>query len=166
MLQTESSHLPYEQGHPATETAVHFKGLDTLGASLSFACAIHCAMQPVLLAILPLMGLGFLMNEQLESLFLACSILLASITVISGWRHHRQTQALPLLVLAAGLIILSRIPAFEAHEAPLAIFGALGIMSSHLLNLWLHRQAHPHHHSQALTSELSDSVQPSTQLVA
>lgn len=119
--------------------------LDTLGAGLSFACALHCALQPLLLAMLPLMGLGFLLDERLETLFLAGAIVLASATVISGWRHHRQPQALPVMALAAVIVMMSRFPALETYEMPLAVIGALGIMSSHLLNLWLHKRYHLHH---------------------
>ncbi|HEY9842877.1 MAG TPA: hypothetical protein V6D23_20595, partial [Candidatus Obscuribacterales bacterium] len=53
-------------------------------------------------------------------------------------------QALPVLGLAALLIVFSRVPAFEHLEVPMAVSGALGIMSSHLYNLRLHRRFHKH----------------------
>lgn len=129
-----SPHLPHRQRNR----------LDAIGAGLSFACALHCALQPLLLALLPLLGLGVLLDERLETMFLGFSILLAGTSVISGWRHHRQPQALPLLGLATALIVLSRVPAFEAAEMPLAVCGALSVMSAHLLNLWLHKRFHAH----------------------
>lgn len=132
-----------QRSRPISTT--HVKRLDAVGASLSLACALHCALQPVLLAVLPLLGLGMLLDENLESLFLGFSILLASATIVSGWRHHRQPHALPLLFLAVGLIVSSRVPAFEALEMPLAVSGALSIMSAHLFNLRLHRKAHGDH---------------------
>lgn len=127
--------------------------LDTLGASLSFACALHCALQPLLLAMLPVFGLGFLLDERLETIFLAGAIVLAGATVISGWRHHRQPQALPVMAVAAVIIVISRVPAFEAFEMPLAVSGALGIMASHLLNLWLHKRYHLHHQLEDIAPE-------------
>lgn len=120
--------------------------LDRLGAGLSFACAIHCALQPLLLVLLPFIGLGFILDERLETAFLAFSIVLASATILGGWRHHRQPQALPLLPVAVGLIVSSRLPQFAAWEIPLAVGGALSIMSAHLYNLRLHRRAHGDHH--------------------
>lgn len=128
-------------------------GVDTLGASLSFACAVHCAFQPVLLAILPLFGMGFLLNEQLETVFLAFSIVMASLSLIQSWKHHRQPQAFPALILASLLILASRVPAWEPYEMQLAVSGALGIMSSHLLNMWLHKRVHPEHHVHAPVAE-------------
>lgn len=144
-----TSTLPHDfhrsEASPAGFVSSQASRLDKLGASLSFACAIHCAAQPLLLALLPLMGLGVLLDERLESIFLVCSVILASSTVIGGWRHHRQPQALPLLGLAVVLIVCSRLPLLEAFEIPLAVSGALGIMSSHLYNLYLHRKSHPDH---------------------
>lgn len=115
---------------------------DKLGASLSFACALHCAFQPILLMALPFLGLGFLMNEQVETVFLALSVVLASWSIVAGIRHHGQRQALPILVLASLAILFSRFS--EAYEPLLAIAGALGIVTAHLYNLHLHKRHHQH----------------------
>ena len=115
---------------------------DKLGASLSLACALHCAFQPALLIALPFLGLGFLMNEQVETVFLAFSVLLASWSIVAGIRHHGQTQVLPLLFLAALAILFSRFS--EAYEPLLAITGALGIVAAHVYNLYLHKRHHQH----------------------
>ena len=40
--------------------------VDTIGAFLSFSCAIHCVAMPLLVTILPLLGLGFLASERAE----------------------------------------------------------------------------------------------------
>lgn len=115
---------------------------DKLGASLSFACALHCALQPVLLVALPFLGLGFLMNEQLETAFLVFSVILASYSVLSGVKHHGQKQVLPVLAFGVLCIVTSRL--WEAYEPALAISGALGIVWAHLLNLQLHKRVHQH----------------------
>lgn len=121
----------------------HQRGLDLLGAMLSFACALHCALQPLLLMALPVLGLGGLLNEQVETYFLAGSLVLASALVFSGSRHHGHKQAWPILALGAVAIVASRVPLFESWEMPLAVMGALGITLAHGLNLRLHRR---HHH--------------------
>lgn len=115
---------------------------DKLGASLSLACALHCAFQPLLLMALPFLGLGFLMNEQVETVFLGFSVLLASWSIVAGIRHHGQRQALPVLILASLAILLSRFT--ETYEPLLAIAGALGIVAAHLYNLHLHKRHHQH----------------------
>lgn len=115
---------------------------DKLGATLSFACALHCALQPILLAVLPLLGLGFLMNERLETAFLVFSVILATYSVASGARHHGQKQAFPVLALGILCIGMSRV--WEAYEPALAIVGALSIVAAHVYNMKLHQRYHQH----------------------
>lgn len=108
------------------------KTVDRLGGSLSFACAIHCALQPLLLVVLPLFGLGFLLGERVETVFLICSVLLASWALFSGMRMHGNWRVFLPLTLGVFLIVASRV--FESAEMPLAVAGALGIALSHFLN--------------------------------
>ncbi len=82
------------------------------------------------------------MNEQVETVFLGFSVVLASWSIVAGMRHHGQTQALPILILASLAILLSRFT--EAYEPLLAIAGALGIVSAHLYNQFLHKRHHQH----------------------
>lgn len=115
---------------------------DKLGATLSLACALHCALQPLLLLVLPFVGLGFLMNERLETVFLVFSVLLATYSLVSGWRHHGQKRAFPVLMVGVLCIVASRL--WEAYEPALAITGALGIVVAHLYNMRLHQRYHQH----------------------
>lgn len=115
---------------------------DKLGATLSFACALHCALQPILMAVLPLFGLGFLMSERLETVFLVFSVVLATYSVVSGSRHHGQKQAFPVLAFGILCIGLSRV--WEAYEPALAIVGALSIVAAHVYNMKLHQRYHQH----------------------
>lgn len=118
------------------------KYVDQLGASLSLACALHCALQPLLLVALPLIGLGFLMNELLETLFLAFSLTLAAWSFFSAFAHHRRPIVFSFWGVAASLIALSRMPWLESFEMILAVSGAMSLVAGHMLNQYLHRQAH------------------------
>lgn len=108
------------------------KTVDRLGAGLSVACAIHCAIQPFLLVVLPLFGLGFLMGERVETVFLISSVCLASWALFSGLRMHGNWRIFLPLTVGVFLIVASRV--FYAAEMPLAVAGALGIALSHFLN--------------------------------
>lgn len=121
--------------------------LDTLGAALSAACAVHCAAQPLLLAFLPFLGLGFLLDERLESAFLLFSLCLASYTLWRASRQHHQKWAWPLLGLGALLIAASRLAGFEGLEMPLAVSGASAVALAHGVNLVL-QQRRLHQHSE------------------
>lgn len=116
--------------------------IDRLGATLSVACALHCALQPLLLLALPFLGLGFLLNEQAETLFLIFSACLASISLVQGHRHHKNPGAFPVLAFSLSLIVASRLPGLIHLEMILAVTGALGIATAHGLNMYLHRQFH------------------------
>lgn len=137
------------------------KHVDQLGASLSLVCALHCALQPLLLVALPLVGLGFLMNELLETIFLGFSLTLAAWSFFSGYAHHRRSAVFAFWGVAATLIALSRMPWFETYEMILAVCGALSLVSGHLLNQYLHRQAHA-----VIYSEIPAEAALTGQLVA
>lgn len=64
--------------------------VDTTGACLSFACAVHCMAMPLLITILPLIGLGFLANERAELILITGAIGLAIGSLVWGVRHHRS----------------------------------------------------------------------------
>jgi hypothetical protein len=129
------------------------KHVDQLGATLSLACAVHCALQPLLLVLLPFVGLGFLMNELVETIFLAITLTLAAWAFFSGYAHHHRAGVFGFWALAAGLIASSRMPWLETHEMILAVLGALALVSGHFLNQYFHRQAHV-----VIYQELSESV--------
>ena len=51
--------------------------VDNAGACLSFACAIHCLAMPLLIVVLPLVGLGFFVGESAEWVIILSAVALA-----------------------------------------------------------------------------------------
>lgn len=78
--------------------------LDRLGATGSLLCALHCALLPVVIALLPSIGLAGLLGERVEQGFVAFATLVGGYSVLSGYRRHRLWQA--LLLMAPGLAVL------------------------------------------------------------
>ena len=122
---------------------------DRLGATASFLCAVHCAALPLIIAVLPAIGLGFLANHRFERGFVAFASVLAVTTLIVGFRRHQRFRAfwflLPgILLLAAGMIVDFEASAI-AHAVLVAIGGTL-VAVAHLTNL---RLAHGHVHDAA-----------------
>lgn len=116
--------------------------LDWLGAAASLACATHCAAMPLLIGLLPLVGLGFLATEQTEWALAGLSIGVGSLSLIPSYaRRHRRRRPLLLFVFGAGLIIAVRLLAEEGSrlEAPAMALGALLIACAHMVNLRLCR---------------------------
>lgn len=110
------------------------KKLDKLGAILSFACALHCILQPVLLIFLPLVGLGFIADPLFESIFISATIILATIALFIGFNYHRERKVFTLLIGGIILIVMSR---FIEPEPLFAVSGALSITFAHIWNLLL-----------------------------
>lgn len=123
---------------------------DRVGATASFLCAIHCALLPFVLTVLPLLGLGFLADHRFERIFVMGAALLASFVLARGYLRHRQT--LPLRLAVPGLVLLllgvTYIdgPSLIAHSVLVACGGLL-LAGAHYVNLRVdHRTDSAHVH--------------------
>ncbi len=106
-----------------TKTATQID-LDKAGATASLACAVHCALMPLVITLLPLIGLGFLADERTEWALLGLSALLGSSSLALGYREHRKRQA--LLVLSLGLTAL--VAGHLLEESHFETAGVLGVV--------------------------------------
>jgi len=114
--------------------SVDLSNVDRIGASLSFACAIHCAIVPFAATILPLLGVGFLADKRVEHTIILVSIALASVSVCWGFRRHRQRRIF-ILFGTAGFLILSGRGFLEGtSEVVTVVLGATLFVCGHLLN--------------------------------
>ncbi|WP_426689235.1 MerC domain-containing protein [Rhodanobacter ginsengiterrae] len=123
---------------------------DRVGATASFLCAIHCALLPFVLALLPLIGMEFLADHRFERIFVLCACVLAALVLVRGYRRHRS--ALPLRMAVPGLALLLLGIAFINIGSPvlhsvLVTCGGLMLAVAHFVNLRLDsRRDHPHVH--------------------
>lgn len=121
--------------------------LDRLGATGSLICAIHCALLPLVIVLLPSLGVASWLDRGFEQAFVAFASLLGLFTLAWGYRLHRAVRALGMLV--PGLAALWLGVLFDPlHEAvlPHAIVMTLGgtlLGLAHLANL---RLSHAHVH--------------------
>ena len=72
--------------------------LDRLGATGSLVCAIHCALLPLLIALLPSLGIAAWLGDGFERGFVLFATLLGLFTLVWGYRRHRAVRALGLLL--------------------------------------------------------------------
>ena len=89
---------------------------------------------PLLISVLPLLGLGFLTGDGIEKVFIATSIILAAGSFSCGFRHHRRLYIFLFLVSGLALIFTGRIWVADGFEIPFVVSGTLVLAAGHLLN--------------------------------
>jgi len=121
--------------------------LDRLGATGSLLCAIHCALLPILIALLPSLGIAVWLGDGFEQGFVVFASLLGVFTLAWGYRRHRAVRALWLLLpgLAALWIGVAYAPLHHSlvPHAIVMTFGGTLVGLAHLANLRLN---HGHVH--------------------
>jgi hypothetical protein len=108
--------------------------LDAFGTSVSIACAIQCTVFPLMIGVLPLLGLGFLAGDGMEKGFLGTSVVLAVSSFSWGFRYHRQFYIFLFLISGLALIFFGRVWVQESSEILFVVSGALVLAIGHLLN--------------------------------
>jgi tetrahydromethanopterin S-methyltransferase subunit C len=120
---------------------------DALGIGTSIACAIHCALLPVLLTTLPVFGIDIIHNLFFEWGMIALAFVVGSYSLFHGYiKHHRSFT--PVIIFSIGFIFLILKQIFHEREIPLLIVAVIFIISAHYYNYRLcHRSkcASPHH---------------------
>jgi len=120
---------------------------DALGIFTSVACAIHCALLPVLLSTLPVFGINIIHNVFFEWGMIVLAFVVGSYSLFHGFvKHHRSL--LPVLIFSAGFVFLVLKQFFVALEIPFLLIAVVLIISAHFYNYRLcHRSkcSSPHH---------------------
>ena len=107
--------------------------LDVLGVITSVACAIHCALLPLVLTSLPLFGINIIHNPFFESGMIALAFAIGTLALYHGFRRHHH-RLLPLAVFAAGFVFLVAKEILASYEIILLIPAVVLILAAHTLN--------------------------------
>jgi len=113
------------------------RAADRVGAVVGFLCALHCALVPLLLGVLPALGLGFLAGLALELALLAVAGVVAAVAVVHAVRRHRGRGVVGGLVvgfalLVAGVLVEDQHLAHAPPDtAPTALPGGSGSPALH-----------------------------------
>ncbi len=117
---------------------------DRVGVVASLLCAAHCALLPVVIALLPAFGIASALNEYFEEGFAVFATVLGLVALITGYRRHRAMHALALLV--PGLLVVwvgVLYPPLHHSVLPHAVAMTIGgclVALAHLANLRLSRE--------------------------
>lgn len=120
---------------------------DAAGIITSVACAIHCALLPVMLTSLPVFGVDIINNLYFEWGMIVLAFIIGIYALVHGYvKHHRSI--LPLAIFVAGFSLLVVKQFMPKHEPWLLAIAVAGIVSAHYINYRrCHRSkcASPHH---------------------
>ena len=120
---------------------------DGLGILTSLACAIHCALLPLILTSLPLFGVNILHNAAFEWGMIAIAAAVGFYALYHGYiTHHGNTK--PIMMFAIGLLFLISKQFFHSIENWLLLPAVTLIISAHYYNYTLCRKSKcrsPHH---------------------
>jgi len=108
--------------------------LDKAGIIVSVLCAIHCLSLPILVSILPLIGLQFLSNEIVEFIFILLALFIATLSLSGSYfKIHRNFFPIAVLLIGFLILIVGR-NLFEEFEVVLTVTGALVVITAHIIN--------------------------------
>lgn len=109
--------------------------LDRLGTWVGAACAVHCLMLPLVVGVLPLLGLQFLAEEGVEYAFLGVASLVALLSALWGLRRHGALRMVAAFACAIGVVLLGFTIGEETAEGRVVMaIGALALVASHRAN--------------------------------
>lgn len=124
--------------------------LDAIGTLTATACAVHCLLTPLVIGLLPLLGIGFLAADWFEDIAVISAISLGVISMIHGYHHHRRFRVVGILV--AGVILLATgrwiaADMSQVAETSLVVAGGLAVASAHWVNRRLCQTCTACHHA-------------------
>ncbi len=110
---------------------------DRVGVWASLICAVHCALVPLLVALLPAFGLRLFGQIDFDQAFAVFATVLGVASLGLGYRRHRAVAA--WLLLAAGLLLIwanafTGLHDHSAWHALMMVAGGLSITAAHWLN--------------------------------
>lgn len=123
--------------------------VDSLGTVGAVLCAVHCALLPVALVLLPMLSFGILASAAFEIGFVLFATALAIASLWHGYGHHRAYHAFLVLIpglvsLWAGILVPALHHSLVAHAVAMSVGGVL-VGAAHLVNMRL-SQGHVHEH--------------------
>jgi hypothetical protein len=113
---------------------------DALGISATLACAIHCALLPLLMSSLPLFGINIIHNLFFEAGMIAAAAVIGGYSLWHGYRRHHH-NLFPFFIFFGGMLCLILKQFVVEFHYWLLIPAVVFIISAHLLNWKLCRRA-------------------------
>lgn len=106
---------------------------DALGIAASVACAIHCALLPLVLTSLPILGINIINNYWFEFLMILLSLVVGIYSLRHGFKKHHHRK-LPIVIFAAGILLLLLKQVFHAQQLWFLVPAMILVVTAHYIN--------------------------------
>ncbi|MBI1343487.1 MAG: MerC family mercury resistance protein [Terrimonas sp.] len=118
---------------------------DALGITATLACAIHCALLPLLLSSLPLFGINIIDNIFFETGMIVLAFLIGGYSLLHGYLKHHH-RFFPVLLFTAGIVFLVLKQYYHSLQYWFLAPAVILIVSAHYYN-WRSCRVANHCHS-------------------
>ena len=106
---------------------------DALGIAASVACAIHCALLPLVMSSLPILGINIINNIWFEMVMILIALGIGIYSLMHGFKKHHHRK-LPVYVFAAGMVLLILKQILHTKQLWFLVPAVVLIVSAHYLN--------------------------------
>ena len=106
---------------------------DALGISASLACAIHCAVLPLIVTSLPLFGVNIVNNELFEWGMIGLAFLIGTYALLHGYKTHHRSY-LPIILFYLGFTFLILKQFFHSQQLYFLLPAVVLIVLAHYYN--------------------------------
>jgi len=114
--------------------------LNRIGATLSAICAIHCLLMPLLVGVLPILGVAWVSDEA-ELYITFSAVFIIGFSILWGYRKHNELRIIALFVGALGLILAGLVSENEWFHG----VGMMVLLGAYFLSVRLCKScAHDH----------------------
>jgi len=122
--------------HPHADEHAPRTFYDRFGAFLGLLCAIHCLVVPLLLGVLPAVGLGFIAEHEFDLTIIGIAFVFAGLAARSGYRAHGDRRVVIGFVAAVSLLAFGHLLGEDglAGRIP-SIIGGFSLAALHIVNL-------------------------------
>ena len=119
---------------------------DALGIATSVACAIHCAVLPLIITSLPLFGVNIIDHVGFEYTMIFIAFGIGAYSLYHGLRKHHHNY-LPLIIFSIGFLLLFAKQIWHQQQGWFLIPAVVLIVAAHYIN-YRYCRVHNHAHKE------------------
>ena len=106
---------------------------DALGIAASVACAIHCAVLPLVMSSLPILGINIINNFWFEIFMIVLAMGIGLHSLTHGFKKHHH-RLLPIIVFVIGISLLLVKQILHQYQIWFLVPAVILIISAHYIN--------------------------------